>query len=444
MSNFINILAEETTSGKPFEILLPLALIIIVAKILSLICRKIGIPAVVGYLLSGVILGLFTFIPNQILFTPFTMEGINDLAKIGVVLIMFGAGMGTDLKKIKETGVSSIVVTSLGVIFPLVFGAGLAFACFGYENTQDIWTNIFYGILLTATSISITVTVLKELGKLNTKVGACIESAAILDDIIGIVLLSIVLSLSGTSSTDGNVTSNLPFGITTNNSGLDIFLLIVFVIAFFALCIALWWPVRKLFKWLNDKWPMHRRIPIFGFGLAFLLAYVAEKCFGVADITGAFMAGLMLSGLKSQDYLDHKLESETGIIFAPVFFASIGLMLFTEEMNFTDPMIILFGFLFIIFGLLGKLIGAGFGGILTRFKFRQSLIIGVGMMARAEVIIVTAQKGIDAGIISIEIMPFIILLIVISSLITPILLKLLYRNYNDPEEISTINRQEEK
>ena len=227
MSNFINILAEETTSGKPFEILLPLALIIIVAKILSLICRKIGIPAVVGYLLSGVILGLFTFIPNQILFTPFTMEGINDLAKIGVVLIMFGAGMGTDLKKIKETGVSSIVVTSLGVIFPLGFGVGIAFACFGYENTQDIWTNIFYGVLLTATSISITVTVLKELGKLNTKVGACIESAAILDDIIGIVLLSIVLSLSGTSSTDGNITSNLPFGITTNNSGLDIFLLMI-------------------------------------------------------------------------------------------------------------------------------------------------------------------------------------------------------------------------
>ena len=119
-------------------------------------------------------------------------------------------------------------------------------------------------------------------------------------------------------------------------------------------------------------------------------------------------------------------------------------MIFTKEMNFTDPMIILFGFLFIIFGLLGKLIGAGVGGILTRFKFRQSIIIGVGMMARAEVIIVTAQKGIDAGIISMEIMPFIILLIVISSLITPILLKLLYRNYNDPEEISTINRQEEK
>lgn len=429
MPNIINSLFEilPGEGQQPFDILLPLALIIIVAKLLALVCKKIGIPVVVGYLLSGIVLGLIILIPGQTILTSFTMEGINDLAKIGVVLIMFSAGIGTDLKKIKATGLSSIITTSLGVIVPLGFGCGLAFACFGYSNEQDIWRNIFYGILLTATSISITVSVLKELGKLDSKVGACIESAAILDDIIGIILLSVALSLGVSNET----TSNLPFGITTNNAGLDIFLLIVFMIGFFILCIAIWWPVRKLFSWLNEKWPMHRRIPIFGFGLAFLLAYIAEKVFGVADITGAFMAGLMLSGLKSQDYLDHKLESETGIIFAPVFFGSIGLMLFTNDLNFS-PELLLFGFLFILLGLLGKFIGAGLGGIISKFKFRQSLIIGVGMMARAEVIIVSAQKGITAGIITTEIMPFIILLIVISSLITPILLKLLYKNYNEP------------
>ena len=145
MPNIINSLFEilPGEGQQPFDILLPLALIIIVAKLLALVCKKIGIPVVVGYLLSGIVLGLIILIPGQTIFTSFTMEGINDLGKIGVVLIMFSAGIGTDLKKIKATGLSSIITTSLGVIVPLGFGCGLAFACFGYSNEQDIWRNVF-------------------------------------------------------------------------------------------------------------------------------------------------------------------------------------------------------------------------------------------------------------------------------------------------------------
>lgn len=446
MENLLTIFTETTSNVEPFLFLLPIGLIIIVAKILSIFCSKIGIPRVIGYLLSGLLLGLLTFIPGQIVFTDITMEGINFVGKIGVVLIMFSAGMETDLKQIKATGVSSIIITSLGVIVPLAMGAGLAFCFFPTTDTQGIWTNIFYGVLLTATSISITVSVLKELGKLNTKVGTCIESAAIIDDIIGIILLSIALSLG---SPDAK--SSIPFGITTGNATFDILIIIAFMIGFFVAVGLLWWPINKIFAWLNNKWPRHRRLPIFGIGFAFLMAYMAEKVFGVADVTGAFMAGLILSQTKSKEYIDYKTESESGIIFSSVFFASIGLMLFTKPMDFSNVNVILFGILFIIVGLVSKVIGAGIGGLISKFNLRESTIIGVGMMVRAEVIIVCAQKGIDNGIIGTEIMPFIIILIVVSSLIAPVLLQLLYKNKgkNDntlmPQTIDTIeNKTNEK
>lgn len=422
METIINIYTKTSSLiSEPFKILLPLGLIIIFAKILSIFCKKVGIPQVIGFLLSGIILGVITLIPGQPIFTDETGAGIDFIAKIGVILIMFSAGMETDLKKIKETGASAMVVTILGVLVPLAMGAGLAFIFFKADNTTAIWSNIFYGIILTATSISITVSVLKELGKLDTKVGAIIESAAILDDIIGIILLSIVLSL-GTSNNPNSV----PFIGSTGNANLDIVLIVAFMLGFFVLCGLLWWPINKLFAWLNNKWPKHRRIPIFGFGLAFILAYVAEAVFGVADITGAFMAGLMLSKTASKEYIDHKADNETGLIFSPVFFASIGLMLWDLEGISTN--MILFGVLYIIIGLLSKIIGAGVGGLITKNSFKDSLTIGVGMMVRAEVIIVCATKGIESGLVSEEIMPFVILIILSSSLIAPILLKLLCKD----------------
>lgn len=173
----------EVAKGiEAFEVLLPLALILFLSKLLSIGCKKIGLPQVVGMLLTGIVLGFITLIPNQPIFNSTAMEGINFIAEIGVILIMFSAGIETDLKQIKATGVSALVITLLGVLVPILFGFGVAGILPGGFGKEYLIRNIFYGVILTATSVSVTVATLKELGKLNSKIGTAIVSAAILDE----------------------------------------------------------------------------------------------------------------------------------------------------------------------------------------------------------------------------------------------------------------------
>lgn len=403
---FNNILLfTETIKGEPYTILLPIALILFLSKVLSILCRKFHLPQVVGFLLAGIVVGLITFIPNQQILTDYTKNGIEELAKIGVVLIMFSAGLETDTKKIKACGIGSIIITVMGVIFPLIFGFLAAFA-FNIGTTLE---NIFYGVILSATSVSITVATLKELGKLDSKVGTSIVSAAILDDIIGVILLSFVISLNGSGS-----------------SSTDVLILVGKMILFFALAFGLGIFIKKAFIWLDKKYPHTRRIPIFGLALCFFYAYAAEAWFGVADITGAFVAGLVLAGMSEEtSYIDRKAEVGTYLIFGPIFFANIGLLMF-NDMNFDNVNFIWFGLLFILAGIIGKIIGCGLGAKISKFNFSDSLKIGIGMMARAEVVIVCAQKGINSGMVKPEIMPFILILIIITTFLTPLLLKVVY------------------
>jgi len=172
-----------------FEILLPLALILVCTKLFSLLGKKIGLPQVVGMLVAGILLGLIKLIPDQTVFTQDTLMGLSFLAKIGVVLIMFSAGIETDLKQFKSCGAASVVITVLGVIAPMGLGFLVATAFNGgFENIgANVISNLFYGTILAATSVSVTVATLKELGKLNSKVGTSIITAAILDDIIGVI-----------------------------------------------------------------------------------------------------------------------------------------------------------------------------------------------------------------------------------------------------------------
>lgn len=288
-----------------FEILLPLALILLCTKLFSLLGKKIGLPQVVGMLIAGILLGFIKYIPNQNIFTQSTMEGLSFLAKIGVILIMFSAGLETDLKQFKTSGLPSVLITILGVLFPLGLGFLVASAFNGGFNVSQhqIITNLFYGAILAATSVSITVAALKELGKLNTKVGTSIVAAAILDDIIGVVLLSLFISLDKGNGLDG-------IGIAIGK-----------MIGFFAAAIAVGFVAYIILKHYLKRHPEHhRRIPIIGFAMAFFFAYAAEEWFGVADITGAYVAGIMLSTLTESDYIDRKVEVSNYMIFAPVFF----------------------------------------------------------------------------------------------------------------------------
>jgi Kef-type K+ transport system membrane component KefB len=431
--------AEVPVEGNPeaYKILLPLGLILVLAKLFSLLLGKIKVPQVIGFLISGLVVGLIFFIPGQMVLTDYTIKGLSFFAKVGVILIMFSAGVETDLKSIKQEGWASIVITSLGVLVPLALGFTAAYvtdSLTGFAN-HNIYSEIYYGVILSATSVSITVATLKELKKLDTPVGSAIVSAAILDDIIGIVLLSLIISLgAGTAGTQEKTGEDFVSLIMNaygqENTALEIALILIFMVLFFALSIGVGYVIRRLFNFLGTKYPHHLRITVFSVALCFLWSYVAEY-FNIADITGAYLMGLIFSTTKPKDYIDHRAETTSNYIFAPVFFASIALTMYQTDIDFTSSSFqafLWFGIIWVFVGLLGKVLGAGAGALMFKFKFKDALKIGVGMMARAEVLIVCAQKGVESGLVSQQIMPFTLILILISSFITPILLKALYKD----------------
>lgn len=394
-----------------YEVLLPIGLILLISKALSILCSKVGLPRIVGLLLAGVLIGLINYIPGQTILNETNLHGLGFIAKIGVILIMFSAGIETDMQTLKQTGFAATMITLAGVILPMGLGFIVAAAFnggfVGMTEEQAI-QNVFYGVLLTATSVSVTVATLKEMGKLNSKVGTAIVSAAILDDIIGVIILSFVIGISDRGAEGAAAAS--PWRV------------LVMTVLFFVFVVIIGMLVNKVFKRISERYPNHRRVPIFSFAFCFLLSYVSEKVFGVADITGAFFAGLILSSLKTHDYIDRKVDITTYMIFGPVFFANIGI---NTSFSGIDGNMVLFGLCFIIVGMLGKFVGCGLAAKLCGFSVRESLTAGVGMMARAEVILVTTQKGIDSKIIPSSITPFILIVIIVTSFIVPLLLKVI-------------------
>lgn len=422
-----------------YELLLPLALILFLSKLLGLGAQKIGMPAVIGMLFAGILISLIKYFPGvepgsplyELFFSNGLMEGYNFLAKIGVVLIMFSAGMGTDLNQIKATGKSAVVITALGVVVPLLFGFLVAFlfdyftdidliagGASGAKGEVNILSDVFYGAILTATSVSITVATLKELNKLNTPVGTAVISAAVIDDVIGIVVLSV---LTGLNSSSGSANQ----GAIGNWFNPGPVLVCIKIVLFFVFAIALGLLVRMLFQWLGKKYTHHRRTPIFAVSFGFLYAYVAEKLFGVADITGAYIAGILLCGMQETGYEELKVDTLSYMMFTPIFFANIGI----SNINFGSfgGIWLAFGLCYVFAALAGKLFGCGVGGMLCKYSANDSAKIGLGMMVRAEVVLVCAQKGIDSGLVSRDVLSYVCLIIILSSLFAPLLLKLLYK-----------------
>ncbi len=407
---------------KAFEILLPLAVIMLLSKLMGLGAHKCGMPAVLGMLVAGILIGLLQYIPwaplREAFFGEFVTEVLSVLSKIGVVLIMFSAGLGTDLKKLKQTGLAAIVITSLGVIVPMGFGALVTFlfAHFGLISDLGILSHLFYGAILTATSVSVTVAVLKELGKLDSAVGTSIVAAAVIDDVIGIVILSVLTGFSRGGEGGG-------WDWFDPNAGLVVIKIVVFFVAAIAVGVAL----RKLFDLMERKAPHNRRVPIISLAACFFYAYFAEKIFGVADITGAYIAGILLGGTLSETpYVESKVDQMGYLIFSPIFFAFIG-MSNIQYFAQIDLKFLGFGLAFVAAGLLGKLIGCGLGAKVCKFSLRDSFRVGVGMMVRAEVVLICTERGVAAGLVDAKIYPFVIVIILVSSILTPILLKSSYK-----------------
>lgn len=393
-----------------YSILLPLALILALSKFLIKACTKFGLPNVVGMLLTGILLGLLRYIPGQDIFTPVTLEGLGFMAKIGVILIMFSAGLETNVDQIKSIGKPAVLITCAGVIVPMAMGfvvACLFHGGFSGMNRELLMSNLFYGVILTATSVSVTVATLKELGKLSGKIGSTIVAAAILDDLIGIVVLSFIIGMKGGAGTKQN-----PWTV------------LLMTVLFFAAAFACGFVIHRIFRWLDGRYPHHRMIPVLSLSVCFFFAYASERWFGVADITGAFAAGLILSRNPDAKYIDRRSDIISYMIFTPLFFANIGI---TSDFSGITAKMLLFGGCFVLVGMAGKVLGCGGSALLCGYSKKDSLRIGIGMMARAEVGLICAQKGVDNGLIDADIMPFIVVLIILTSFITPIVLKSTYR-----------------
>ena len=381
-----------------YKFLLDIAIILASTKILGLFTKKVNMPQVVGALLAGVILG-----PACVGVLTET-DMIQNMAELGVIVLMFCAGMETDIEELKRSGKASFVIALLGVIVPLVVGGGVAYLFInnGYIDTSDVTSSVFLqsvfiGVILTATSVSITVETLKELGKLKTKSGNAILGAAIIDDILGIIALTIVTSLADTS--------------------VNIAVVLFKIVLFFVFCGVVGVIVYYAFKkWCEISGKGMHRHAIIAFVICLVMAFCAEHFFGVADITGAFFAGLIISMTQKDQFIASKFDVLSYLLLSPIFFASIGLKVELPKMG---PAIIAFAAVITIVALLTKIIGCGLGAKVCGYKNYQALRIGVGMISRGEVALIVASKGAAVGLMSNNIMGPIIIVVVITTIITP-------------------------
>ena len=385
--------------------LLDLSILLFAAKVFGLIAKRFGVPEVVGQIVAGLLLGPAVF--HVVEETDF----LAQMAEIGVMMIMFEAGLGTDLNQMRKTGIKAVVIAFVGVAVPIIMGALLymLFYGFGAPGSDAFIRAVFIGTIISATSVSITVAALKELGKLNGEVGTAITGAAIIDDVIGIVVLTLVLGMKGGSG---------------SGSGTGVGMVLLKVVLFFALTIGTGFIIHKLMKWLDEHYPHTRRIPIASLCYCFLIGYIAETYFGIADITGAYMAGVVLCNLSDRDYIESKIDISSYMVFAPLFFTGIGLKTSFASM---DMKLLAFSIIFVVIALVSKVFGCGGSALLLGFSKNDALKIGIGMMSRGEVALITAQKGLAAGIIASDCFTAVILLIVVSSIVTPICLKKAYQ-----------------
>lgn len=376
-----------------------LAIIIIAAKFCGILARKCKAPQVVGEIIAGLIIG------PSILGWVNQSDFLAQMAEIGVILLMFSAGLETDLKELLKTGPIATLIACAGVFIPLVCGAFLYMAFYGVSpwGSEGFYKAVFVGTILTATSVSITVQALKEMGKLKGKVGTTILSAAIIDDVIGIIVLTFVI---GFKSPDSK-----PLSVVINT------------VLFFVFAIIVGYICYKIFKVVDARYPHTRRIPIAGLAFCLAMAFIAEKYFGIADITGAYVAGIILCSIRDSNYIAEKMDINSYMLFGPVFFASIGLK---TNMDSVNAEILLFSLAFVLVGLVAKIVGCGLMARLCKFNGADSLKIGVGMMTRGEVALIVSQKGLSVGLLTPVYFTSVILLIIISSIATPIILKVLY------------------
>ena len=403
-----------------YHYLIDIALILLTTKVFGMITKRLQMPQVVGALIAGLVMG------PAMLNIIHSTEFLSQVSELGVIVMMFTAGLGTSLNDLKQTGKAGFLVALCGVIVPLIGGTILSLFFNTSTDPNAFMQNVFIGVVLTATSVSITVEALKEMGKLNTVVGNTILAAALIDDVLGLIALTIVTSIGG--SADANL-----------------LVVLLKIVAFFVLVVVVGIVVKKAMDWYiaNVHSTDLQRYPIFAFILCLILSFCAEEFFGVADITGAFAAGLIISTTSKAKYIELKFAPLSYLLLTPIFFASIGLKVELPEMNAT---IVIFSILLVVVAVLTKWIGCGLGAKLCGLKGHQCEQIGVGMVCRGEVALIVADKGAALGLMPEVFFGPVIIMVVATTILTQILLKFAYRKsdaYEDMQESSLVDRYDE-
>lgn len=399
-----------------YRYLLDIAIILLTTKVFGIFSKKLQMPSVVGALVAGIILGpamLNWVAPSKL---------ITSLSEIGVIVIMFSAGLGTSITDLKKAGMKAFIVALLGVLVPLAvyYVVGMF-----YNTGPTAWIgNLFLGVIFTATSVGITVETLKEMGCMKTESGNVILAAAVIDDVLGIICLTLVSGFA--------------------DSSVNIGLVMLKILGFLIFAIVVGVLMHKVFKWWFEHDPNNglQRYSIVSFAFALIMAYCSEEFFGVADITGAFVAGLIISGTRQCAYVTKRIGTMSYMLISPIFFASIGLKL--KPIPFTWTLVWLL-VLFSVLAVLTKVGGCGLGAWMCKYTPKQALRIGCGMVSRGEVALIVCDKGMALGLLPSVFTTPVLLSVVFTTIITPILLKMVYKHEpGDPDFTEFHDAKEER
>lgn len=383
------------------QLLLELSILITAAKLAGLLSSKLGQPAVLGEILAGLLLGPSLLnLPGSPLFASEHLpEVVTELAEIGVVFLMFLAGMEADLAQMRRAGKVVILAGLLGVALPLLMGLGTALP-FGYPLVQAIGI----GMLLTATSVSISAQTLLELGVLRTRVGIALLGAAVVDDIVVILLVSVFLALA-TGGAGGIA------GV-----GLLLLRVVLFIAVFGAVG---WFFVPGLLDRI-DRLPISQGLLAASVVLAMFYAWSAEALGGVAMITGSFMAGMFAGRAQVHRRAMEGISALTYGFFVPIFFVNIGLHANIWELSGN---LVLITVLLTVVAVISKVLGSGLGARLGGFSNGQALQLGIGMISRGEVGLIVAQLLVSARVVPQEIITVAVIMVLVTTLVTPPLLR---------------------
>ena len=378
-----------------YKFLLDIGLIILVVKILELFTKKFRAPRILGSLLSGIILG------PAILNVVQSSAPIEFISKIGIIIIMFLAGMETSLKRFFAGARNFVVIAIIGVIVPLCLGL-----LFSFSYKFDLGVNLFFGIVLTATSTSITIQSLIDMKKIQTNVGTAILGAGVIDDIIGVIFLTILLD-----------SANLNF--------VNLFLICVKILIFFLFAILIAYIMHNIFNFIESKYAPNQKLPIFSLALALIFSYFAER-FGVSGVIGAYIAGLAIGNTKQATYIKEHVDTLSSMFFSPIFFASIGLKLHTLALPVSTWVFVL---LYVGIAICSKLLGDGYGAKLCGYSKLECLQIGLGMATRGEVALIMVEEALRLNVIQYDAFSIIVISIMLIAIISPILFTISYKPF---------------